>query len=290
MISKKLIGGLISVTVVSVTYAIFNNFINLSNILPDSIKQNVVYTTPKEGIWSKNLVDKAVVSKSETKQIAKAADYSVGVSKPKVNSTQSNKPKLNKTIENKAANVEVATEKNVDTKDKPKDVIGSYSKNQAMLDINKYFGIPTDVNGNITNTDFNVKMVGQYEQFSWVSLKKLYSVIYNINNNETEGINYIPLDADYKDKTLLDFEQCNNSAKKFIMDNKVANIQNPKFILSENYKSEAYCSKFCYEDANDSSKKVNINVNIYTGEIMGFYMDSISDLKNQKDLGLLFYE
>ncbi|WP_406789812.1 hypothetical protein [Clostridium neuense] len=290
MINKKLVGGLLSVAFVSATYAIFNNFINLNKILSDSIKQNVVYTTPKASIWSKNIVDKALVSKSEPKETNNIVNNSVQVNKVKVNDMQTYKPKVNKPIENKTPSTEAVANKGDDTKDKPKDVIDSRSQSQAMLAINKYFGISPDMNENSTNTDFKVKMVGKHEQFSWISLslRRFYSIIYNIDNNEIEGINYMPLEVSYEGKTILSLDQCKGSAEKFIIDNGVAGIQVPKFIRSEKYEQNIYCSNFYYEDANDSSKKVNINVNIYTGEIMGFYLDSISDLKSQKDF--FFYE
>lgn len=290
MKSKRLIGGLLTLTVVSSVCLAYNSKGDLSKVFAEKIKQNVVYTANNSNSVTKKVSSKVAVAAAP--QAKKTINY------------EELKPKALETLK-KYLGVSPETSKYASTMKYSMRVV-----DKEKLVQNEQKCIDQIDKGLIKNNTESererlkssaVKRYNKLQQevgsgyviFSWGTPTSngtknggfdCYTVVYNQGTGEFEGVVFWTDLINYGHPQTASLEQNKGTAEKFITTNNIAGIKNPKFIRSE--KNGIYDTDFFYEDAADPSKKAHIIISPDTNKVNGFYINSISDKQVQDGLEL----
>jgi len=266
MFSKKLTAVLVAVGVVASTSALFNE-INIKGAFADTIKQNVVYS--KENATSVSQ-DNTKLSDADNKEIKEksleALKKYFGVSTD-----------TDKNFEYSSSIMNEATLIDEEAKEQ-KMLQEEYDKKEISAEeykIEKEY-IPTSVNG-LKNVI--AKLKHGVIKATWMQKKgNVYNVEFNESTKEIEWAQEcIPMSGDMATKTKLTLseEQLKSTAEKFIKEHKLGDLQKPKCIL---VKDQEYFYQVFYQEENDTSKKVGIYIDSYTGKVSSFATKSSADL------------
>lgn len=264
MYSKKLTAILLAVGVVASTSSLFNEF-KIKDAFADTVKQDVVYT------------------KNDTSAVSKDSNTVTDTEKEayKNKSLETLKKYFNVSVEeneNFQYHAEISNEKT-----------SVESNNQDMKDIKDLYD-----NKKITKEEYDQQIaerisLSNYEKEKFAQLKhgmivtgwvpkegygyKNYFVDFNENTKEVENV--IVNESDPTKNTENSFlkiseDQLKNTAEDFLKKNKLGNIEKPKCILVKGY-------YVFYQDENDSTKKVKIGIDGFTGKVNSFSINSIAE-------------
>ncbi|WP_061312895.1 hypothetical protein [Clostridium botulinum] len=271
MFSKKLIAVLVAVGVVASTSALFNEF-NIKTAFAESVKPNVVYT--KEDTLSASQDDgTGTVSRSDEEAYKQK---SLDMLKNYFNiSVEEN--------ENFKFSASILNEKTLEAI-KPKQL-------KAMKDLYDNQEISKEVyDKEIANIEENLnglkervtKLKHGLVQAGWVDENKCYMFDFNENTKEVDFaliVDFVLTSENFSKESDIPLkiseEQLKNTAKNFIKQNKLGDIEKPKCILVKG-------KHLFYEDENDSTKKVDVGINLFTGKVSGFSVKAYADLEYNK--------
>ncbi|GAA0078595.1 hypothetical protein UT300005_29740 [Clostridium sp. CTA-5] len=262
MFSKKLTAVLVALGVVASTSALFNE-INIKGAFADSVKQNVVYTKDDASVASKDDFD---VTGSEEEAYR---DKSLDVLKNYFNISV-------KENENFKFSACVLNEKTLDElKVKEKEAIQeSYDhKEISKEEYDKQIAYAEKNDDGLKNRVEKLKhgMV----QTGWVGVDtdECYMLDFNENTKEVDFVlvsEDIPKESDVPLK--ISEEELKNTAENFIKEHKLEDIENPKCILVKG-------KRLFYQDENDSSRKVEVRINLFTGKVNSFSVNEYADFE-----------
>ncbi|NFA41386.1 hypothetical protein EXM65_02030 [Clostridium botulinum] len=271
MFSKKLIAVLVAVGVVASTSALFNEF-NIKTAFAESVKPNVVYT--KEDTLSASQDDgTGTVSRSDEEAYKQK---SLDMLKNYFNiSVEEN--------ENFKFSASILNEKTLEAI-KPKQL-------KAMKDLYDNQEISKEVyDKEIANIEENInglkervtKLKHGLVQAGWVDENKCYMFDFNENTKEVDFaliVDFVLTSENFSKESDIPLkiseEQLKNTAENFIKQNKLGDIEKPKCILVKG-------KHLFYEDENDSTKKVDVGINLFTGKVSGFSVKAYADLEYNK--------
>ncbi|MCS6103051.1 UNVERIFIED_ORG: hypothetical protein B2H98_04460 [Clostridium botulinum] len=271
MFSKKLIAVLVAVGVVASTSALFNEF-NIKTAFAESVKPNVVYT--KEDTLSASQDDgTGTVSRSDEEAYKQK---SLDMLKNYFNiSVEEN--------ENFKFSASILNEKTLEAI-KPKQL-------KAMKDLYDNQEISKEVyDKEIANIEENLnglkervtKLKHGLVQAGWVDENKCYMFDFNENTKEVDFaliVDFVLTSENFSKESDIPLkiseEQLKNTAENFIKQNKLGDIEKPKCILVKG-------KHLFYEDENDSTKKVDVGINLFTGKVSGFSVKAYADLEYNK--------
>ncbi|MBN1062763.1 hypothetical protein DVV95_13225 [Clostridium botulinum] len=269
MFSKKLIAVLVAVGVVASTSALFNEF-NIKTAFAESVKPNVVYTKDDTLSASQDDGTGKVIRADEEVYKEKSLDilknyFNISVEENEnfkfsacilnEKTLDEIKPKEQKDIQESYDNKEISKEE--------------YDKEMDFVEKN-HNGLKNRV----------VKLKHGMVQTGWVGVgvgeDKCYMLDFNENTKEVDFVlvsEDIPNESDIPLK--ISEEQLKNTAENFIKQNKLGDIEKPKCILVKG-------KHLFYEDENDSTKKVDVGINLFTGKVSGFSVKAYADLEYNK--------
>ena len=267
MFSKKLTAVLVAVGVVASTSALFNE-INIKGAFADTIKQNVVYTKS----------DTSAVSKDDTK-LSSAEEEAY-----KKKSLDIVKKYFNISFEENNKFEFTASKSNEKTYDEKK--LEDQKNIQALYD-----------NKKISKENYDKSMVMIEEEYSELKeelakLKhgtvdtvgfegdKVFEVHFNENTKEVDYVfagivkpketeNGKPKDSSDTPLTISE-DKLKNTAEDFLKQNKLGDIEKPKCILVKG-------TNLFYQDEKDSTKKVKIGIDEFTGKVSSFSVNAYAD-------------
>lgn len=262
MYSKRLIAILLAIGIVVSASALFNEF-NIKTAFAESVKQNVVYTKEDSASDSQNNFNINGVEEKAYKE--KSLDilkkyFNISVEENdnfKFNACVINEKSLNDTKPKEQNEIQ----ESYDNKEISKE---EYDKQMAFIEENN--------NG---LKDRIEKLKHGMVQTGWmgVGADKLYMLDFNENTKEVDFVlisDGIPKKSDVKLK--ISEEELKDIAENFIKQNKLGDLKNPKAILIEK-------NRIFYEDENDSSKKVEIRINMFTGKVSSFSLNEYAELE-----------
>ncbi|MBW6411744.1 hypothetical protein [Clostridium weizhouense] len=263
MFSKKLTAVLVALGVVASTSALFNE-INIKGAFADSVKQNVVYTKDNASVASKDDFD---VTGAEEEAYR---DKSLEVLKNYFNISV-------KENENFKFSACVLNEKTLDElKVKEKETIKELYDNKeiAKEEYDERIAFSEKNNDGLKNRVEKLKhgMI----QTGWVGVNnenKCYMFDFNENTKEVDSVlvsEGIPKESDVPLK--ISEEELKNTAEAFIKQHKLGDLENPKCILVKG-------KRLFYQDENDSSKKVEVGINSFTGKVSSFSVKEYADFE-----------
>lgn len=256
MCSKKITAVLLAVGIVASTSALFSQ-INIKGALADTIKQNVVYTKDDTQAVSQ---DNDKISSADEKVYK---EKSLDVLKKYFNiSVEEN--------ENFKFSAEKMNEKTLD-EEKPeerKETQDLYDKNEISKE---------QYDKQMDNIDKNTEQVEKLKrgmiQAAWADDNRCYIIDFNENTKEVEFA-FVSNENDFKQsdtKLKLSEDEFKNIAENFIKNNKIAGIDNPKCILAKGWRA-------FYQDENDPNKKAEIGIDLSTGKVVSFAINSYADV------------
>jgi len=262
MFSKKLTAVLVAVGVVASTSALFNE-INIKGAFADTIKQNVVYTKSDTSTVSKD--DRKVTGADEEAYKKKSLD----VLKKYFNiSVEEN--------ENFGFHAEILNEKTVaeqeqellkNTKDLYDNKMISKEEYDEDMAINKE--INDDMKEQLAQTKHGMVDTGWIPKDGYGYNN--YFVSFNENTKEVEDVKVSEGNpTKVKDLLTINEEQSKNTAEDFIKQNKLGDIEKPKCILVKG-------NQLFYQDENDSTKKVKIGIDAFTGKVSSFSVNAYAE-------------
>lgn len=264
MYSKKLTAALVAVGVVASTIALFNE-INIKDAFADTVKQDVVYTKNDTSAVSK---DNITVTDAEKEAY-------------KNKSLETLKKYFNISVEeneNFEYHAEISNEKT-----------SVESNNQDIKDIKELYD-----NKKISKEEYDEQIaerisISNFQKEKFAQLKhgmivtgwipkeghgyKNYFVEFNENTKEVEDV--VVNEGDPTKETENAFlkiseDQLKNTAEDFLKKYKLGNIEKPKCILVKGY-------YVFYQDENDSTKKVKIGIDGFTGKVNSFSINSSAE-------------
>ena len=262
MHSKKITAVLLAIGVVASTSAIFSQ-INIKGVFAETVKQNVVYT--KE--------DTSTASKEDETGTVSGADKEAYKEK----SLDILKKCFNISIEENE-NFEfipsILNEKTLDeTKPKEqKEIQDMYDKKEISKE--EYDKRMDYVEENTSGLKDRVaKLKHGMVQTVWFKDDKCYMLDFNENTKEVDFV--LVSESKYNESDVpltLSEDQLKNTAEDFIKQNKLGDIENLKCILVKG-------KRVFYQDENDSSKKVEVGINRFTGKVSSFSVKEYADLE-----------
>ena len=266
MFSKKLTAVLVAVGVVASTSALFNE-INIKGAFADTIKQNVVYSKENATAVSQ---DNTKLSDADNKEIKEKSSEAIkkyfGVSTD-----------TDKSFEYSSSIMNEATLIDEEAKEQ-KELQEEYDKKEISAEeykIEKEY-IPTSVNG-LKNVI--AKLKHGVITVRWMNKNGVgYNVKFNENTKEIESIQEVITMSDdkaTKAKLTLSEDKLKSTAENFIKEHKLGDLQNPKCIL---VKDQEYFYQVFYQEQNDSSKKVGVYIDSYTGKVSCLVTKASADL------------
>ncbi|NFT05492.1 hypothetical protein FDF26_00080 [Clostridium botulinum] len=267
MFSKKLTAVLVAVGVVASTSALFNE-INIKTAFAGSVKQNVVYTKDDTLAVSQDDGTGKVSGAEEEAYKEKSLDilknyFNISVEENEnfkfsacilnEKTLDEIKPKEQKDIQEAYDNKEISKEE--------------YDKQMDFVEKNDD-GLKNRV----------AKLKHGMVQTGWVGVgeDKCYMLDFNENTKEVDFVMVsegIPKESDVP--LAISEEQLKNTAENFIKQNKLSDIENPKCILVKG-------KHLFYQDENDSTKKVDVGINPFTGKVSRFSVKAYADLEYNK--------
>jgi hypothetical protein len=266
MFSKKLSAVLVAVGVLSSTSALFNE-INIKGAFADTIKQNVVYTKSDTSAVSKD--DVKVTGADEEAYKKKSLDTLKNYFNISVEQS-----------ENFTFEADILNEKNAAGQEEQllKDAKDLYDNKKISKDeydqrISDYKEVCNYMKEELAQLKHGMIDTG------WVTREgydyKLYSVNFNENTKELEDVEVTEGDPTKKtedDLLKISEDQLKNTAEDFLKKNKLGNIEKPKCILVKG-------TNLFYQDENDSTKKVKIGIDAYTGKVSSFSVNAYAEWK-----------
>lgn len=261
MLSKKVTAALVAVGVIASTSAIFNQ-VNIKGAFADTVKQNVVYS--KEDTQTASQDDEKVTGAEEEAYRKKSLDILKNYFNISVEENENNK--FSACILNEKTLDEIKPKEQKWTQeayDKGEITKEKYDKQMAYIEENDN-GLKERVK------ELKHGMV----QAGWddITNDKCYLLDFNENTKEVDFVlvsEGIPKESDTK--LSLSEDQLKNMAEDFIKEHKLGGIENPKCILIK--------GRLFYQDENDSSKKVMVGINRYTGKVSSFAVREYADLE-----------
>ncbi|WP_252231789.1 hypothetical protein [Clostridium sp. ZBS15] len=265
MFSKKLTAVLVAVGVVASTSALFNE-INIKTAFAESVKQNVVYTKDDTSAASQDAFEVSGAEEEAYKEksldlLKKCFNISVEENENfKFSACILNektldelRPKELKAMKDLYDNKEISKEE--------------YDKEIAYIEKNDD-GLKNRVS----------KLKHGMVQAGWVGVSedKCYSIDFNENTKEVDFVMVsegIPKESDVP--LTISEKQLKNTAEDFIKQNKLGDIETPKCILVKG-------KNLFYQDKNDSTKKVEVGINPFTGKVSSFSVKAYADFEYDK--------
>ncbi|WP_252236635.1 hypothetical protein [Clostridium sp. CH2] len=265
MFSKKITAVLVAVGVVASTSALFNE-INIKTAFAGSVKQNVVYTKDDTLAASQDDGTGTVSGAEEEAYKEKSLDilknyFNISVEENEnfkfsacilnEKTLDAMKPKEQKWVQESYDNKEISKEE--------------YDKRMAGIEEN-HNGLKERI----------AKLKHGMIQTGWVDENKGYLLDFNENTKEVDFVlvsEDLPNESDVP--LAISEEQLKNTAEDFIKQHKLGDIENPKCILVKG-------KRLFYEDKNDSTKKVKVGINPFTGKVSSFAVKSYADLEYNK--------
>ncbi|WP_315079382.1 hypothetical protein [uncultured Clostridium sp.] len=265
MFSKKLTAVLVAVGVVASTTALFNE-INIKTAFAESVKQNVVYAKDDTLAASQDDGTGTVSGAEEEAYKEKSLDilknyFNISVEENEnfkfsacilnEKTLDELKPKELKAMKDLYDNKEISKEEY----DKEIDYI---EKNDDGL------------------KDRVAKLKHGMVQAGWVDENRCYMFDFNENTKEVDFVMVsedMPKEPDVP--LTISEEQLKNTAENFIKQNKLGDIEKPKCILVKG-------KHLFYQDENDSTKKVDVGINTFTGKVSRFSVKAYADFEYNK--------
>lgn len=266
MITKKITAVLLAVGVVASTTTLFSE-INIKGAFADTIQQNVVYS---KGDTTSASIDNTKLSDADNKEFKEksleAAKKYFGASIDTDASFQYTSSIMNETT---LIDEEAKEQKRLQEEYDNKEISAEdYNKEKEY--------IPQSVNGSkamIAKLKHGVITVRLMDKNG-----NGYTLKFNENTKEMESIQEVTAVTDElakRTKLALSENQLKNTAENFIKEYKLGDLQKPKCILVKD--QEDFYQVF-YQEENDSSKKVGIYIDSYTGKVMELLTKSAANL------------
>lgn len=261
MLSKKVTAALVAVGVIASTSAIFNQ-VNIKGAFADTVKQNVVYS--KEDTQTDSQDSSKIIGDEKEAYRQKSLDILKNYFNISVE--ENDDFKFSACILNEKTLDEIKPKEE-------KDIQDSYDKNEISkeeYDKEMAFAEKND-NGLKERVQ---KLKHGMVQAGWIGTDEdnAYMLDFNENTKEVDFVlvsEGLPKESDTK--LSLSEDQLKNIAEDFIKDHKLGDIKNPKCILIK--------GRLFYQDENDSSKKVMVGINRYTGKVSSFAVREYADLE-----------
>lgn len=260
MHSKKIMAVLLAVGVVASTSAIFNQ-INIKGVFAESVKQNVVYTKDDTSTVSQD--DGKITGAEEEAYKEKSLDILKKCFNISVEENEDSKfhaSILNeKTLDEIKPKEQKATQDAYDKKEISKE---EYDKQMAYIEENDN-GLKERV----------AKLKHGMVQAGWVDQNKCYMFDFNENTKEVDFVltsEGLPKESDVP--LTISEDQLKNTAEDFIKQHKLGDIEKPKCILVKGH-------RLFYQEENDSTKKVEVGIDRFTGKVSSFSVKAYADLE-----------
>lgn len=262
MHSKKIMAVLLAVGVVASTSAIFNQT-NIKGAFAETVKQNVVYTKEDTSTASQDDGTGKVSGAEEQAYKEKSLDvlknyFNISVEEKEnfkfsaaiLNEKTLNeiKPKEQKWVQEAYDNKEISKEE--------------YDKRMAGIEEN-HSGLQDRV----------AKLKHGMVQTGWVGDNKCYMIDLNENTKEVDFVltsEGLPKESDVP--LTISEDQLKNTAEDFIKQHKLGDIEKPKCVLVKGH-------RLFYQEENDSTKKVEVGINRFTGKVSSFSVKAYADLE-----------
>jgi|GEM_PF-2128973 len=266
MFSKKLTAVLVAVGVVASTSAIFNE-INIKGAFADTIKQNVVYTKNDTSAVSKD--DSTVTSAEKEAYKKKSLDTLKKYFNISVEESE------NFTFEADILNEKTMVEQEQGLLKDTKDLYDNkkISKDEYDQRMAEYKEVYNYMKEQLAQTKHGMVDTG------WIPTDgygyKNYFVNFNENTKEIEDVEVSEGDPTKETEDALlkiSEDQLKNTAEDFLKKNKLGDIEKPKCILVKG-------TNLFYQDENDSTKKVKIGIDAYTGKVSSFSVNAYAEWK-----------
>ncbi len=270
MFSKKITAVLLAVGVVASTSALFSAT-NIKGAFADTIKNDIVYTK----------IDTSAVSKDYTKISSDEQEAykkkSLDVVKKYLNISFEENDKFEFTIGK--SNEKIYDEKKLEDQknvqelyDNKKISKENYDKSMVMIEEDNNAlkeKIAKLKHGTVDTVGFEGDKV--FEVHFNENTKEADSVFAGIVKPKETDENGIPKES--SDITLtISKDKLKNTAEDFIKQNKLGDIEKPKCILVKE-------TDLFYQDENDSTKKVKIGIDKFTGKVSSFSVKTYADLE-----------
>ena len=269
MFSKKLTALLVAVGLVASTSALFNET-NLKGAFADTIKNDVVYTKIDTSADSK---DYTKVSSDEEEAYKKK---SLDIVKKYLNISFEENDKFEftasksneKTYDEKKLEDQKNIQASYDNKKMSKE---NYDKSMVMIE-EEYSALKEDMelkHGTVDTVGFEGDKVFQVHFNE--NTKEVDFVFAGIAKPKETDANGIPKDSSDTPLTISE-DKLKNTAEDFLKQNKLGDIEKPKCILVKG-------TNLFYQDENDSTKKVKIGIDAFTGKVSSFSVKVYADLE-----------
>ena len=264
MFSKKLTAVLVAVGVVASTSALFNE-INIKGAFAETIKQNVVYTKNDTSAVSKDNITVTGAEKEAYKNM----------------SLETLKKYFNLSVEeneNFQYHAEIFNEKIMVESDQGQIELLKDLYENKKISKEEY---DTQIADNKELSNLEKEQLAQLKHgmivTGWVPKEGYghnnYFVDFNENTKEVENAEVSEGDPTKKTEDAIlkiSEDQLKNTAEDFMKKNKLGNIEKPKCILVKGY-------TLFYQDENDSTKKVKIGIDAYTGKVSSFSINAYAE-------------
>lgn len=260
MFSKKLTAVLVVIGMVGATSTLFNE-VNIKGAFADSVKQDVVYT--KDDTTKDTQDNSRVTGAEEQAYREKSLDILKNYFNISVNED-----------ENFKFAASILNEKTLDEL-KPKELKAMkdlYDKNEISKEEYEKEIAYIEENDNGLK-DRVTKLRHGMVQTGWVNEGKCYLLDFNENTKEVDFVlisEGLPKESDVPLK--INEEQLKNIAEDFIKEHKLIEIENPKCILVKGH-------RLFYQDEKDSTKKVEIGIDRFTGKVSSFSVKAYAELE-----------
>ncbi|EHI99493.1 hypothetical protein CDLVIII_2900 [Clostridium sp. DL-VIII] len=264
MLSKKITAALVVVGVIASTSAIFDQ-VNIKGAFADTVKQNTVYTKEDTQAASQDDGTGKVTGAEEEDYRQKSLDVlKKYFNIPEVKESESNQFSaciLNeKTLDEIKPKEQECVQRLYDKKEMSKE---EYDKQMAYIEDNDN-GLKERVR----------QLKHGMVQTGWTDISSDNCYLFDFNEN-TKELDMVMVNDNNLDKgteLVLSGDQLKNTAEDFIKENKLGDIEKPKFILLKGH-------RLFYEDENDSSKKVEVSISPFTGKVWGFSVKGYAELE-----------
>jgi len=268
MFSKKLTAVLVAVGVVASTSALFNAT-NIKGAFAETIKNNVVYTKSDASAVSKD--DTKVSSDEEEAYKKKSLDIVkkyFDISFEENNKFEFTASKSNeKTYDEKKLEDQKNIQASYDNKKMSKE---NYDKSMVMIE-EEYSSLKGDLakikHGTVDTVGFEGEKV--FEVHFNENTKEVDSIFAGIVKQKESDANGIPKDSSDTPLTISE-DKLKNTAEDFLKQNKLGDIEKPKCILVKG-------TNLFYQDEKDSTKKVKIGIDAFTGKVNSFSVKTYAD-------------
>jgi cupin superfamily acireductone dioxygenase involved in methionine salvage len=262
MYSKKITAVLLAVGVVASTATIFNQ-INIKGAFAETVKQNVVYTKGDSSTASQD--DGTGTVSGAEKEAYKEKSLDVLKNYFNISVEENENFKFNAAILNEKTLNEIKPKEQEaiqDMYDKKEISKEEYDKQMAYIEEN-HSGLQDRV----------AKLKHGMVQTGWVGDNKCYMIDLNENTKEVDFVlvsEGLPKESDVP--LTISEDQLKNTAEDFIKQHKLGDIEKPKCILVKGH-------RLFYQEENDSTKKVEVGIDGFTGKVSSFSVKAYADLE-----------